>query len=348
MSAPQSRKQIILKDTLRRYRSFPTAAVNHKGEILIAYREAVFNGKCLPLDYGEHGVKGDSYIAILQISGLKVGKPVKLYDHRKTGSNEQHAILSGNGAQLYLFSRQWGGWEGSTKVFFSRSEDGGKSFVERKEVVIPELSFMACYGRLREVNGRLITPVYGFPVSSTSEGRRSSAAWIVSENMGDDWKFGGWISRAKKNGASFNETAILPLGKGRWLAALRSADAREKLYLSFSNNGLKSWSVPEYSGFRGEAPELYHLGNGKIGLTYRGFSRSGKFSWSLKISGDGGKSWGRPKKLSEYGGSRYHGGYGDVAPLGDNRWLGICYAPGPTKYPGIEGRVFALLNREKK
>ena len=332
-------KMNIVSSRLNRYRSFPTSALNHRGEIVVAYRDAVFTGESLPLDYGEHGLHGDTYLLKYNIKRKRSSIPVKLYDHSKTGSNEQHAILSGEGKKLYLFSRQYGG---SDRIFLSISEDGGETFSPRWLARIKEFASVACYGRLREFQGRLIAPVYGNPADPALYPSRLSAAWICSENDGKDWQFGGWIGRAVEGGPSFNETAMIRLKDGGWLAVIRTGEAGYRLFYSFAGRNLKKWTPPKPLGFKGEAPELYDLGDGRIALTHRGVVRSGKFTWSLRISKDQGRTWGRARILDEYGGSRFHGGYGDINPVGGGKWMGICYSPGPTGFPGIRGVTFRL------
>ncbi|MFQ5560187.1 MAG: sialidase family protein [Nitrospinota bacterium] len=322
-----------------RYYSFPTACVNEQGVVVLSYRDACVSGKELPSEYNGHGENGDMFILGWNSKSKERVFHYKVYDHQFTGENEQNTILSTTGeGDVFLFSRQHGK---SNKVYFAASQNGGQSFSFRQEVSIKEFEFLACYGKIRKFENFLVAPVYGVSSDYDPGNRRCGAAWIYSEKTSFEWKLGGWISHPLKGGPSFNETALF-ISEGQGVSVSRSGEGGEMLYTSFSKRGLKKWSAPVPLGFRGEAPELHRFGSNKIGLSYRGFSDDGCFFWGLRVSKDFGKSWGDPFFLDEYSGSRFHGGYGDIVPLGENQWLGVFYSPGKSGLPAIQGVCFAF------
>lgn len=115
--------------------------------------------------------------------------------------------------------------------------------------------------------------------------------FMRSADDGISWKVHGRI--AEKS----NETAVLPLGNGRWLAAVRTENLGILQY--GSEDGGRSWRFGQLVTLRRQVTgHLLLMKDGRIMLSY-GNRNQGHFGVDARISEDGGKEWGEPFRLAE-------------------------------------------------
>lgn len=151
-------------------------------------------------------------------------------------------------------------------------------------------------------DGSFILSVYKSKPTQVEE-----AYLIRSYDRGKTWEDISLIAKDERGklsmfqGTNFNETAVLDLGSGKLLAAVRGDSSYYtddaympiggvgELLLSFSDNAGFSWSYPKPSGIWGQPAHLLKLQNGDILCTY-GY-RKQPYSIKACISKDGGKTW---------------------------------------------------------
>lgn len=121
----------------------------------------------------------------------------------------------------------------------------------------------------------------------------------------------------------FNETAILHLGQGRWLAAARTARL-QRLELFRSDDDGASWRRDQTLSLPRQIPaHLTRLNDGRILLTY-GMRCPGYFGVAARISSDEGESWCAPFMLVQYPDA--DGGYPSSVQTGDDRIVTAFYS----------------------
>lgn len=122
---------------------------------------------------------------------------------------------------------------------------------------------------------------------------KEDSIWMF--RSGDDGKT--WQNQARISTAN-NETAVLHLGGGKWIAAARSLrKTGQRLDLFRSGDDGATWSGPEPLTETAQHPaHLTRLKDGRVLLTY-GNRTAGQFGVLAKLSADEGKSWGEPITL---------------------------------------------------
>jgi hypothetical protein len=115
-----------------------------------------------------------------------------------------------------------------------------------------------------------------------------------------------------------NETALLPLGGGRWLAAARISE----LQLYRSEDDARTWQacgpVTESSQHPGD---LLRLRDGRLLLSYG--NRTAHRGVDVRFSQDEGRSWSPPMRVADFQGD---GGYPSSVQLADGRIVTAYYA----------------------
>jgi hypothetical protein len=176
-----------------------------------------------------------------------------------------------------------------------RSADGGRTWTQHKEFVAPDPGWTEYipFGTIFCGDaGRLHVSCYGGEFTDASKSTKTNGyrAWhFVSADDGHTWQRRGVI------GAKHNETALLPLGGKRWLAAAR-IDAVE---LFRSEDDGQTWQGPQRVTGRNEInAHLLRLNDGGLLLSY-GNRVAGQFGVLARVSRDEGQTWSEPLRLSE-------------------------------------------------
>ncbi|MDF1860175.1 MAG: sialidase family protein [Verrucomicrobiales bacterium] len=176
-----------------------------------------------------------------------------------------------------------------------RSKDGGKSW--SRETAFPGSedgwSELIPFGDIwPDEDGHLHVSCYQgeFTDPAKSTKTKSWRSWhLKSEDDGTTWKKTAVI------GPTHNETTLLPLGEGRWLAAART---RQVDILRSDDNG-ESWiSFGEATGRNEINGHLLNLADGRILHSY-GVRVDGRRGVCARISIDEGQTWGAAIRLAE-------------------------------------------------
>lgn len=128
-----------------------------------------------------------------------------------------------------------------------------------------------------------------------------------------------WAEPAPLDPAHYrNETALLHLGRGRWLAAARISE----LQLYDSDDDGRTWTsrgpVTQASQHPGH---LLRLRDGRVLLTYG--NRTAQRGVDARFSRDEGKTWSGPLRIADFQGD---GGYPSSVELPDGQILTAFYA----------------------
>ena len=209
----------------------------------------------------------------------------------------------------------------------SRSPDGGQSWwvqkdsVPRTPVGMPGTPF----GNLAIAqNGDLCVAVYC-----------TNGSWEKYE----DRKFRSFLYRSKDDGKTWgepavigpdsNETTILHLGGGRWLACARigtGVERKDQLTLCTSMDDGRSWTVKRtMTGYQRVTGNLLKLRDGRVVFSYgERWSANGKKGLEAMISADSGETWSAPIRLADWNGM--DGGYPSSVQRADGQVVTAYYS----------------------
>ena len=198
-----------------------------------------------------------------------------------------------------------------------RSRDGGRTWDHADTVTHPVETdrWFIPFGDITEGPQGLAVPFY----SASPDGKRNTAWILRSTDDGQTWGSGSMIAAD-----DFNETDILHLGEGRWLAACRTmADGHVELFSSgddgYTWEGRGALTLP-----RQHPPHLTHLADGRILLTY-GIRNEGLYGIGARSSQDEGGSWSAPRLLVQFEGAT-DGGYPSSSQCEDGTIVTAYYA----------------------
>ena len=180
------------------------------------------------------------------------------------------------------------------KVF--RSEDNARTWERIGEVAVPDTAnhHVIPFGDVIGLpDGTMAAPFYGGHLANRdidrlSPERRYQSFLIFSHDGGATWEdvveVGTW---------DHDETSVLPLENGRWIAAARTVrDAHTDLFIS--DDAGRTW---EYGGpltlTRQHPPHLLRLADGSALLTY-GIRNPGVYAGIGGRFSEDGLSWGAP------------------------------------------------------
>jgi hypothetical protein len=196
-----------------------------------------------------------------------------------------------------------------------RSSDGGRTWSVDKTAFPAEApGGGACIpfdDILPGYDGALRVAIYAVEL-----GKRDDRVYLY--RSADDGKTWGQPVRLADDGLR-NETALLHLGDGRWLAATRE----NGLHLYASANDARSW---EYQGrVTGRAQHPGHLlrpRDGRVLLSH-GNRTEGDKRVEVRFSDDEGRTWQEPIRVVDFQGD---GGYPSSVQLPDGQVLTAYYA----------------------
>jgi len=182
------------------------------------------------------------------------------------------------------------------KPWICRSSDGGRSWTHSGEFPDPrpigtgiDNQYVPFGDIHRAANGDLCVSVY----TRKSDGRNNCL--LRSRDDGRSW---GSLVELNPIG---NETAILHLGEGRWLAASRMFERpgeAHRIELFASGDDARSWRHQSPLTLPGQITgHLTKLADGQILLTYGNRNRN-NFGVDFRLSADGGKKWSAPVRIA--------------------------------------------------
>lgn len=265
------------------------------------------------------GLAGDGTLIVLA-SGwshrVPRPEPVPVYPHDATTSEQ---------AVQYDFTQ--------AKVldpWVCRSADGGRTWtrdgvVERPEMMANLIPFgdVVC-----DAEGRPCASFYGWDTKSARRSGDRFSWFFRSGDGGRTWKPVSLIG----NG-NHNETTLLHLGSGRWLAAARTA-AEKAIELFASSDDGATWTSRGMATFPMQHPgHLLRLADGRILFCF-GLRNPGLRGVGARLSEDDGATWGQMRVLVTYD-DNADGGYPASAQNADGTIVTAYYsasAPAHQRY----------------
>ncbi len=253
------------------------------------------------------------------------------------GNGDMIVLCSGWDNRLKPFELPYNSFEGANilRAWVCRSSDQGKTWQRVGE--LPDSPGTASWIPFGDVviadDGTLRVTAY--TRIDGDEHSDVSSYMLISEDDGNTWRVGARIS------GYGNETALLSLSKGRWLAAARTTGSmrdvtdipadrnapehtlRRLLNLYASDDDGASWHLVGPVSLTGQIPgHLLRLKDGRIVLTY-GNRCPNNLGVDARISRDGGASWGRPIRLADMGAG--DGGYPSTVEREDGQLVTAYY-----------------------
>jgi hypothetical protein len=195
-----------------------------------------------------------------------------------------------------------------------RSADGGKTWTKHEDFPTdPDGREFVAFGDIVvSTGGRLNTSAYS--TSYYAKPGPWAAFFLVSEDNGQTWQIRSKIAD------DLSETALLNVGNGEWLAALRGSGL---MLFRSTDDGLTWQDEGRVSEDKQIPGHLLQLRDGRVLLTY-GDRRSGQRGVRARISSDKGKSWGDPVYVASMPES--DGGYPASLEREDGQILTMYYA----------------------
>ena len=265
----------------------------------------------------------------------------------KTGLNRKNhaAGLTNDGSLVVISSGRILKEKPGTKAFYStpvvcRSGDGGKTWERSYSVEIPpEVMGFEPFGDIVQISDSVLAvSMYGFGITVKTLKNQCRAYILYSYDDGRSWKnptIIGEQNHKLNEGvlySNYNEAAILKHPSGRLLAAPRRTTGGNSsdIELLVSEDDGKTWNVPEnmlgwgLTGYLENPGHLLLLDDGRILLTYG--IRWGERGVGARISDDGGKTWGAPIIVLQYGYEmKDWGGYPSSVQLDDGTIVSAYY-----------------------
>ena len=199
-----------------------------------------------------------------------------------------------------------------------RSTDGGRTWERSGSVTIPQgVPAIIPFGDIeRSPDGSLGVSAY-----SWYGGKKCSSYFFRSRDDGHTW------GEAVVIGADdYNETDILCLDEGRWLAASRTMKTGH-LDLFISEDDGKSWTLRNALTLPRQHPaHLLRLADGRVLIVY-GIRNRGLYGVGARVSEDGGESWNAPILLVDLENAA-DGGYPSSVQMPDGTIVTAYYCIG--------------------
>jgi hypothetical protein len=291
------------------------------------------------------GVKGRLDWIRSEDGGQSWSKPTVIADSRwddrnpSLGQMPDGTLVVGYAeASTYDENGKWDRSAGSYDLFYVTSEDGGKTWSQKKELYPGPIINGSAFGRIiHDRHGTALMAIYG--------GRNPSYAGPEKlEGKGSD--FSG-IIRSKDNGrtwgdfsmilAGHNEASLLLLPDGRLIAVVRTE--RNGLSVAESEDDGYHWSPPRDLTKRGQHPaDVCRLQSGTLLVTYG--NRLRPCGVGCVLSHDGGKSWDYENRLMlAWDSQNADCGYPSTVQLDDGVIVTIYYSVGTGSLPDVAQAV---------
>ena len=205
--------------------------------------------------------------------------------------------------------------------FVRLSQDSGKTWGEKIRVPVT-----APHGPIQLKNGDLF--YIGKLHDENGDFHNSLPIGVYkSENGGKDWSYLSTIPIPEGTiGDNFHEPHAVELPNGRILGAIRAQGANVAhtftIYLTHSDDGGKTWSIPVSTDFCGSPPHLMLHSSGAVIMTYAS-RKSPDFGERVRVSYDGGLTWSEETELNIV--SPRDLGYPATVELSDGSLLTVYY-----------------------
>lgn len=212
--------------------------------------------------------------------------------------------------------------------WLSRSPDGGRSWSVQRNAFpqnTPDGQPAVPFGDLQIArNGDLCVAVYA-----------PRQPWEKYEER----QFRSYLYRSRDDGATWgepvvigpdsNETTVLHLGDGRWLASARigsGVEKKDQLLLFGSDDDGRTWTFRRImTGFQRVTGHLAKLRDGSVLFCYGDrASDFGKKGIEAMISADRGADWSEPVRLADWNG--LDGGYPSTVQRADGQMVTAYYS----------------------
>jgi len=213
------------------------------------------------------------------------------------------------------------------RPWVSRSPDGGNSWAVAKDAFpskTPGGEAATPFGDIQIAqNGDLCVAVYSTHLPWETYEERQFRAWLYrSKDDGRTWGDPVTIADA-------NETTVLHLGEGRWLAAARvgnGVDKRDRMTLQASSDDGRTWHFQrDMLGIQHINGHLMRLRDGRVLYTCGDrASENGRKGIEAMISPDEGMTWSQPVRLIDWNG--LDGGYPSSVQRKDGQVATAYYA----------------------
>ncbi len=225
-----------------------------------------------------------SYISFSKDGGKSWSKPLKMFDTAEFGapsSDCAKAVCLPDGRLLavgYAFLREnpklpignpKNGGLLDDIVFWSVSEDGGKSWSKRQEIKCAWGHHVEASAPITVLDdGTWITPVTGFPDwEGKSYGKMCGRA-LRSEDGGKTWNDDAVCMEFEGNNVTCYEQRFCQLESGTvvnigWNENVETGERCENHY-TYSTDGGKTWTKPETTGIMGQASSVCAIGGERL------------------------------------------------------------------------------------
>ncbi len=245
---------------------------------------------------------------------------------RAPGSNRMNvAAGAAHDGSVVVLASGWGGAGFRERIMPSlvcRSSDGGRTWEQSSGVTLPDgVQNLIPFGDIVQAPGNiLVAPGYSWRLPHVPPAG-STAYVIFSRDDGRTWTENAVIAED-----DYNETALIRLRSGRWLAAIRThRDGHLELF--GSEDEARSWAPGgTLTPSRHHPAHLVQLHDGRVILTY-GIREAGHKGVGYRVSSDDGRTWGAPEHLIHLEGTG-DGGYPATVQLADEMLVTAYYSDG--------------------
>ena len=229
-------------------------------------------------------------------------------------------------------------------TWVTRSSDGGKTWTKPAEIDVSDIGWASPFGRIiTRPDGTMFANFYGGAIRTSGQAApKSSFSYLYrSTDQGQTWQRYSTISPP-----GFDETGLIVLPSGRWLAALRSSGQSANLSISHSDGDGKSWSKPEPLSPPGfYTADFLLLPDQRVLLTMN--RRSGPFGVEAVVGNpDGHFDWKNAFAVSEDA-ANPDCGYPSSVMLKDGRLTTFFYSATSRSDPKLGIHCAALTYRPK-
>lgn len=291
-----------------------------------------------------HGARpGDVDIYVSEDGGISWGKRGTPTKHSATTGRLNHAVGVTRSGQLIVVS---GGWsydgpnaKGSyrktslLRPTASMSSDGGRTWVISSDFPdAPDGMTLVPFGNIETgKDGNLRVAAYSY--NQKVKPRVDVCYSVVSSDGGSKWRIGGVIGEP-----AANETDMLHLGDGRWLAAARNLGSGKghSIDIYSSQDDAATWRKIGTPTQGGQHPgDLVRLADGRILLTYG--DRTSNKGINACLSDDNGLTWSASARISEpITTPTSDFGYPSSAQMKDGTIVTVYYAASSKEHPGYQ------------